>query len=141
MTHNKINYLELFHEKGFRITRQRQVILDAICQADGHITIREIYYRAKKLDKNIDRSTVYRSLDLFVQLGLVIPGEKNDGEQTYEMVKESHHHHLICTICGKDVEIEHEVVDDFYIQLSSIYDYEVVMDHLIVLGVCSKCSS
>jgi len=140
MTHNKINYLKLFHEKGLRITRQRQVILDAICQADGHVSIGEIFYRSKKLDKNIDRSTIYRSLDLFVKLGFVIPGEKINGEQTYEMIKESHHHHLICTMCGNDVEIENKVVDGFFNQLDSVYDYKIVMDHLIVFGVCSMCS-
>lgn len=141
MTHNKINYLELFHENGYRITRQRQVILDAICQADGHVTIGEIYFQSKKLGKNIDRSTIYRSLDLFVKLGLVITGEKSDGEQIYEMVKESRHHHLFCKVCGNEVEIDNKMVDGFYKQLSFTYGYEVVMDHLIVFGVCSKCSN
>ena len=140
MTHNKINYLDLFHENGFRITRQRQVVLDAICQADGHVTIGEIYYRSKKLDKNIDRSTIYRSLDLFVKLGLIITGEKNDSEQTYEMVKESRHHHLICKVCGNGVEIEKIVVDDFFTKLGNACDHEIGMDHLIVFGLCKKCS-
>jgi Fur family ferric uptake transcriptional regulator len=140
MTHNKINYLDLFHKNGFRITRQRQVVLDAICQADGHITIGEIYYQSKKLDNNIDRSTIYRSLDLLVKLGLVITGEKNNSEQTYEMIKENHHHHLICKVCGNDVEIENKLVDDFYTEIGNAYNYEIVMDHLIIFGVCKKCS-
>jgi len=139
MTHNKLNYLEKLHENGSRITRQRQVILDAICQADGHTTVGEIYYRSRKLDVSIDRSTVYRSLDLFVKLGIVIVAENINGERTYELVKECPHHHLICTICGNDVEIENKAVDDFYMQLSSEYKYEITMDHLIVFGVCSNC--
>ena len=140
MTHNKINYLDIFHKNGFRITRQRQVILDAICHADAHVTIGEIYYQSKKLDNNIDRSTIYRSLDLFQKLGLVVPGERNKGEQTYEMVQEYRHHHLICKICGKDVELESNVVIKFFNSIGSIHDFEVDMDHLIVLGICQKCS-
>jgi Fur family ferric uptake transcriptional regulator len=141
MTHNKINYLETLHQNGHRLTRQREVILDAICQSDGHATIGEVYYRSKKLDDSLDRSTVYRSLDLFVKLGIVISGETIDGVRTYELAKESRHHHLICTQCGNAVEIEDTVVDDFYQFLRTEYKYEVDMDHLIVFGICFDCSN
>jgi len=139
MTHNKINYLETLHKNRRRLTRQRQVILDAICQADGHATIGEVYYRAKKYDENLDRSTVYRSLDLFVDLGIVIVAENIDGERTYELVKESRHHHLICSECGNAVEIEDDVVENFYQALRYEYKYKVDMDHLIVFGICLDC--
>ncbi|MGD2159029.1 MAG: Fur family transcriptional regulator [Anaerolineales bacterium] len=135
MTHNKINYLETLHQNGHRLTRQKEVILDAICQADGHATIREFHYRSKKLNDSLDRSTVYRPLDLFVKLGIVISGETIDGERTYELAKENCHHHLICIKCGKAVEIEDTVVDDFYHFLRPEYKYEVDMDHLIVFGI------
>lgn len=140
MTHNKINYLELFHEKGYRLTRQRQAILDALCQSDGHATVGEIYYRVKMLDNSIDRSTVYRSLDSFIQLGLVICGDDVNGERVYELIKDRQHHHLICSKCGNDIEVENQVVEDFYRQLQNLYHYEIKMDHLIVFGICSNCS-
>jgi Fur family ferric uptake transcriptional regulator len=141
MTHNKINYLDLFHKHGFRITHQRQAVLDAVCQANGHVTISQIIFQTRKLDRGIDQSTVYRSLELFEKLGLVIPGEKVNGEQTFEIVQESRHHHLICTNCGNEVEIDDEIVDDFYRQLKSAYGFDVRMDHLIVLGVCGNCTN
>ncbi len=139
MTHDKMNYLEIFHEKGYRLTRQRQAVLDALCQADGHAKVGEIYYRVKKLDERIDRSTVYRSLDAFIQLGLAISGEDSNGERVFELIKEQHHHHLVCSECGNDIEVENEVVDNFYQQLQDLYKYEVKMDHLIVFGVCPEC--
>lgn len=139
MTHNKINYLEMFHEKGYRLTRQRQAILDALCQSDGHVTVGEIYYRVKMLDSRIDRSTVYRALDAFIQLGLAICAEDVSGERVYELIKERHHHHLICSECGNDIEVENMVVEDFYRQLRDLYHYEIKMDHLIVFGICSNC--
>jgi Fur family ferric uptake transcriptional regulator len=140
MTHNKINYLEIFHENGYRFTKQRQAILEAICQADGHETVAEIYYRAKELDEGIDRSTIYRAFEVFEKLGLVIRADDVNGERVYEMVKEQPHHHLICKQCGHDIEIKNRAVDEFYQYLQNEYDYEVVMDHLIVFGVCSRCS-
>jgi len=139
MSHNKINYLEKLHASGYRVTRQRQTILDSICEANGHATIADIYFRAKKFDQGIDRSTIYRTLDVFVKLGLVIYGENVNGERVYELVKEQQHHHLICKECGNDVGIDNQVVDDFYQNLKHIYSYEVNMDHLIVFGICSNC--
>lgn len=141
MSHNKINYLEMFHEKGYRLTRQRQAILDAVCQGGGHSTAGEIYHRATILDAGIDRSTIYRALDVFVRLGLVICGENVKGERVYELVKEEHHHHLICQECGDNIEVDNQIVEDFYLQLRNEYQYEVKMDHLIVFGICSGCSS
>ncbi len=117
MTHNSINYLELLHENGYRITSQRQVILDAVCLSDGHSSIGKIFHRAKELDKGIDKSTVYRALDLFVKLGIVNLADDINGERGYEMVKEGYHHHLLCKICGNDLEIENFLVDEFYEKL------------------------
>lgn len=139
MTHNRINYLEKFHENGYRVTRQRQAILDALCMADGHATVAEVFRRARALDKGLDRSTVYRALELFVSLGLVIIGDNLSGERVYELIRETPHHHLVCKHCGAEVEIENRVVDDFYRQLHSDYRYQVEMDHLIVFGVCPGC--
>lgn len=139
MTHDKMNYLEIFHEKGYRLTRQRQAVLDALCQSDGHATVGEIYYRAKMLDERIDRSTVYRSLDAFIQLGLAIIGEDVKGDRVFELIKERHHHHLICSECGNDIEVENQVVDNFYQQLQDLYKFEIKMDHLIVFGICPEC--
>jgi Fur family ferric uptake transcriptional regulator len=139
MAHNKINYLEIFHKNGYRVTKQRQVILDAICEADEHTTVGEIYFRAKRLDSTIDRSTIYRVLNVFVELGIVVGAEDVNGEKRYEVVKEQPHHHLICKICGSDVVIENLVIEEFYQTLQTSYDYEVDMDHLIVFGICSRC--
>lgn len=115
--------------------------MDAICEAGGHATIAEIYSRAKQMDIGIDRSTIYRAIDVFEKLGIVISGDDLDGERVYELVKEYPHHHLICKRCGHDIEINNNFVDEFYRNLQSEYDFEVVMDHLIVVGVCPECNN
>ena len=141
MTHNTINYLEKFRQHGFRITRQRLTILDALCMADGHATNAEIYQRAKEIDELIDRSTIYRTLDVLFGLGLVICGEDINGERVYELVREQNHHHLICRRCGEELEIDTQAVDDFYQYLENEHNYFVQMDHLMVFGICSGCSA
>lgn len=140
MAHNRINYLDKFHKNGYRITRQRQAILDALCQAGGHATVAEVFQRAKELDPNLDKSTVYRALELFVELDLVIIGGNLNGERVYELIKEDPHHHLICKSCGTDIEIENQMVDDFYLQLQNTYGYQINMDHLIIYGHCAQCA-
>lgn len=99
----------------------------------------EIYYRAKKLDGKIDRSTIYRVLDVLVELGIVNCSEDLNGNRVYELVKEQPHHHLVCKLCGEDTEIDNQVIEEFYQNLQTTYYYEVEMDHLIVFGVCPEC--
>ncbi len=140
MTHFKIDYFQIFRENGLRVTKQRQAILDAICLANGHATAAEIYQRAKALDASIDRSTIYRTLDVFVELGIVVAAEDLNRDRVYELVKEQPHHHLICKQCGRDLDIENQLVDEFYRTLKSHYRFEVSMDHLVVFGVCPQCS-
>ncbi len=139
MSHDRINYLEILHDHGLRMTPQRQVVLEAICTANGHATIQEIYYQSKQIDQSIDRSTVYRSLDLFVNLGITVTAESLAGEKTYELVQENRHHHLICAICGQELEIDPSLVSSFYQQINNFYGYLVEMDHLILHGTCPGC--
>jgi Fur family ferric uptake transcriptional regulator len=140
MSHNRLNYLDRLREQGYRLTKQRQVVLEAICQADGHATVGEVFFRARRIEKSIDRSTVYRAINLFVRVGLVNAAETENGERTYEIVQEEHHHHLICKQCGTDIEIENRLVAEFYQGLNVAYGYQVAMDHLIVFGVCARCA-
>ena len=141
MSHNKLNYLEILHKNGYRLTRQRQAILEAACQTGGHTPIRNIYLIAKKLDGGIDRSTVYRTLELFVKLGFVNVAENLTGERTYEIVQETQHHHLICKTCGGSMEIDIIIVNDFYQQIEQENGYHVDRDHLILYGLCPQCKN
>lgn len=140
MAHTKTNYFETFRKNGYRLTRQRQVVLDAVCMVGGHATVGEIYRQAKELDKRLDRSTLYRSLDAFIQMGLVISAETPDGERLYELAREKAHHHLVCKRCGYETEIAEGLIDDLFQTLEGEHDFTVEMDHLLVFGVCAQCS-
>lgn len=139
MSHNTIDYREIIRSSGHRVTPQRISILDAMCESSGHTTLGEIYARVRQIDKAIDRSTLYRTLKLFANLGLVVSADTGDGETYYEFAKPQHHHHLVCRSCGKEQEIGQEVMQSMFEQVEREYQFRVDTDHLVLFGLCSDC--
>jgi Fe2+ or Zn2+ uptake regulation protein len=139
MTHNQLDYPEILRSHGYRVTPQRVAILDAICAGEGHSTLGEIYARAHKQDPQIDKSTVYRALELFETVGLVLSADLDRHERGYEIVKPEPHHHLICEKCGTEIDIDSRVIDEFYVELENVYDFRVTKDHLVISGLCPNC--
>ena len=140
MTHHALNYEEIIRSAGHRLTPQRILILDALCEGEGHTTLGEIYARLRQTDRSIDRSTLYRTLKLFVDLGLVISADTGQGETYYEIPKPRHHHHLVCRQCGKEQEVEDTVVQSMFDDIAQQYDFKVNTDHLVLFGICSHCA-
>jgi Fur family transcriptional regulator, ferric uptake regulator len=140
MSHHFTDYHSVIRTAGYRVTKQRILILDAVCDGGGHTTLGEIYARVRVEDPTIDRSTLYRTLKLFVTLGLVVSADPGDGETYYEIAKVRRHHHLVCRSCGQQHEIDHTVVQPMFDQLSDIYGFAADSDHLVIRGVCSQCA-
>lgn len=139
MTHYNIDYAEIIRAAGHRVTHQRVLILDAVCEGGGHTTLGEVYARVREVDQSIDRSTLYRTLKLFVELALVVSADTGDGETYYEITKPHHHHHLVCRQCGKEQEIEHTLLQRMFDQVSQEYGFRVYTDHLVLFGICVEC--
>ncbi len=140
MAHENIEYETILHRAGYRVTRQRLTILDAVCEGKGHTTLKEIYTRVRVVDKSINQSSLYRALKLFVDLGLVVSATFDDGETYYEIAKPQRHHHLICRNCGMHQEIGHDVVQVMFHLLSREYGFQAKMDHLVIHGLCRECA-
>jgi Fur family transcriptional regulator, ferric uptake regulator len=139
MTHHSIDYEGIIHAAGYRVTPQRIDILDAVCAGGGHTTLGEIYARVRQVDPSIDRSTLYRTLKLFVELGLVVLADMGDGETYYEIAKPHRHHHLICRQCRKEQEIEHSLLQPMFDQVYQQYGFRADSDHLVLFGICGEC--
>lgn len=140
MGHTSLNYSRVLRKAGYRVTEQREVILDAVCAGGGHSTLKEIYLRAQREIPSLDRSSVYRALKLFVALGLVVSGVRSDGEDVYEIPQAHPHHHLICRACGGEHEIAHDVVEELYVAMHERYRFRVTSDHLVLFGICACCA-
>jgi Fur family transcriptional regulator, ferric uptake regulator len=139
MTHDTIDYEAIIHAAGHRVTPQRILILDAVCDGGGHTTLGEIFARVRHEDRSIDRSTLYRTLKLFVELGLVVSADTGGGETYYEIAKSHRHHHLVCRICGKEQEIDHTLLQPMFDQVLQDSGFEVDTDHLVLFGRCAAC--
>lgn len=139
MTHITTDYETIIRSAGHRVTPQRVLILDAVCDGGGHTTLGEVYARVRQFDPSIDRSTLYRSLKLFVDLGLVVSADTGDGETYYEITKPHRHHHLVCRQCGKEEEIDHTLLQSTFDKVFQQYSFKLDNDHLVLFGTCRDC--
>ncbi len=138
MSHHRWNYAALMRERGFRVTPQRQLILDAICEGKGHTTPHEIYERVRVKVPVINRTTVYRNLDFLCDMRLVVATQIGR-EMFYEIAGENPHHHLVCRQCNKVEQIGHDTVKALFDKIEREQRFTVDMDHLALFGLCKKC--
>lgn len=129
----------LIHSKGFRLTPQRQMILDAVREAGQHCTPEQIYERVQTKSSAINRATVYRTLEFLLRLGLVTTAHLQDNQVVYEIAGAHPHHHLICQNCHHVLELEHSLVAPFFQQLEAQKSVTILTDHLVLFGLCPAC--
>lgn len=138
MSHHTLNYAALMHDRGFRVTPQRQLILDAICDSDGHTTPEEIYERVRATAPAVNRATVYRNLDFLCEMRLVVAAQIG-GHMLYEIAANTPHHHLVCRKCNKVERLSHEALKSFFAKIEREQQFKIDMDHLALFGLCRKC--
>ena len=124
---------------GHPVTAQRRLLLDLIREADGHIDAKEIYRRASQRDESISLATVYRSLHLFKELGLVEERRLGELRGSYEIKHSVEHQHLVCKSCGKIIEFESSPIGKLVQEMKRIYDFNVTKAELYMEGYCREC--
>ncbi len=139
MTLQRRDYQSLMRERGFRVTPQRQLILDAVREGGGHTTPEEIYERVHAKAPTLNRATVYRTLDFLCELGLVVAADMGHRHMVYEIAGDTPHHHLVCRGCGAVERIEHETVRELFARIEREHDFAVDMPHLAIFGLCRHC--
>jgi Fur family transcriptional regulator, ferric uptake regulator len=138
-----------FRGCGYRITSGREAILDVLSRSDKHLSAEDIYMQVHPKYPNIGLTTVYRTLDVLADLGLVFRFDFGDRRARYELSQgpkgTRHHHHLICTKCNRVIDYtdfideEVELLNQTERGLSSKYDFKIT-NHLIQFyGLCNKC--
>jgi Fur family ferric uptake transcriptional regulator len=137
--HTTIDYKSLLHQHGFRITPQRQMILDAICEGTGHSKIEEILQRVHTRSSAVNQATVYRNLNFLVEMRLVVPCTLGVRSIVYEIAGATPHHHLVCRQCSRISTLAHTSVQSFFEQIAYEQDFDVETNHLALIGLCSDC--
>jgi len=126
-------------QRGYRLTPQRIMILEAVDRADGHISTEEIYVQVCARYPHMNISTVYRTLELLKELELVTETDMGDGRVRYHNIKKGHHHHLVCQQCGCIVDLEESVLSPLKDTLSRDYGFDADLKHLAIFGRCKQC--
>jgi len=122
-----------------RITQQRQLLLEIIEQAEAHVDADEIYRQARQKSPNISLSTVYRSLQLFKDMGLVEEHQLDGVRRYYESTSRSRHHHMVCLGCGQVFEFTCPSTERIKSRLSSEEGFKVTGVDVRLVGYCPKC--
>ncbi len=139
MSHNTWDYAAYLRDRGYRMTPQRQIIMDAICEGRGHTTLPEILNRVQKKSAAINQATVYRSLHFLLEAGLILKAEVASGETVYEIAGQSPHHHLLCRLCHHEIEIDAEPLIAMKEAIRERYNFAVDANHLVLTGLCAHC--
>lgn len=127
--------------RGLRWTPQRRVVLEVLAAVDGHVTGAELVDGCRALDPATTPSTVYRTLDVLEELGLVSHSHGLEGRQEFHVNQTEDHGHLLCAGCGGTWELGREEVQPLLEGLRLSRGFEVAVDHLSVEGRCAACRS
>lgn len=122
-------------EKGMRMTEQRRVIARVLSDAEDHPDVEEIHRRAVEIDANISIATVYRTMRLFEESGVVERHDFQDGRARYEEATEDHHDHLIDLRSGDVIEFVNEEIEKLQHRIAEEHGYKLVAHRLELYGV------
>ena len=126
------------HARGYRLTPQRHLILDAVRQAGDHVTPETVYQQIHRQNPAISRATIYRTLDFLCELRL-IHALYWGGQMYYEIVAEHPHHHLVCRVCGGMEECNRALLQTLFEAVEQEHRFTIDMDHIALFGVCAHC--
>jgi Fur family ferric uptake transcriptional regulator len=127
------------HERGLRWTPQRRLLVDVLAQTDGHITGAELVERCRAADPLTTPSTVYRTLDVLEDIGLIRHAHGLDGREEFHVRPAREHGHLHCTVCHGAWEIDRDEAAGLVEELERARGFRVDLGHLSVVGVCRAC--
>ncbi len=135
VTEAEMSLIELCVFKGMRMTEQRRVIASVIETSDDHPDVEELYRRASDIDPKISISTVYRTVKLFEDAGIIERHDFRDGRSRYETVSDVHHDHLIDLRSGKVIEFRNEEIERMQVEVARQLGYKLVDHRLELYGV------
>jgi Fur family ferric uptake transcriptional regulator len=119
-------------DKGMRMTEQRRIVARVLQESDDHPDVEELYRRASTVDPNISISTVYRTVKLFEDAGIIERHDFGDGRSRYETLPEEHHDHLIDLRSGTVIEFRNEEIERIQQRIAHDLGYKLV-DHRLEL--------
>jgi Fur family ferric uptake transcriptional regulator len=129
---------EELRARGYRVTPQRQLVLEAVAKLE-HASPEEIWADVQQTASGVNISTIYRTLELLEQLGLVTHTHLGHGAPRYHMAAEADHVHLVCSTCGRITQVPPDAVNALVTALDENSGFQTDLGHLTVYGRCATC--
>ncbi|MDT0305552.1 transcriptional repressor [Streptomyces sp. DSM 44917] len=126
-------------KRGYRLTPQRQLVLEAVDRLE-HATPEAILTEVRRTAGGVNISTVYRTLELLEELGLVSHAHLGHGAPTYHLAERHHHLHLMCRDCETVLEADLEMAEPFAERLRQRFGFDTDLRHFAIFGRCEECS-
>ena len=133
--------LDTLRQRGYRMTPQREMIIETLAHTGKHVSAEEIYDQVHSRARAINIATVYRTLDLLVANGLASRADLWDGCVVYTTFEHGEHIHLVCKHCGEVLNAEHHLLEPLDNKLRSNYQFLADLEHLSITGLCARCQS
>ncbi len=137
----KKEFAKFLKRKNMKITQSRLDLIDLIASYGKHFEVEELAnWIATKADKSVSRSTVYRTIKLLQEFGVIREVIKQGNKTIYEFVAgKAHHDHLVCMECGKIIEFVNEDIEKLQDEVCKEYDFTPVHHRLEIFGICKDC--
>ena len=136
MSQDNIKNLEqLCIERGMKMTEQRRIIARVLSDADDHPDVEDVYQRSVQLDPKISIATVYRTVRLFEEAGLLDRHDFGDGRSRYEQASDDHHDHLVDVQSGDIIEFHDEELEELQRQIAARLGYSLIGHRMELYGV------
>ncbi|HEY8463954.1 MAG TPA: Fur family transcriptional regulator [Bacillota bacterium] len=135
-------FQEYLAEKNLKFTEQRRIILNSFLATETHFSVEELYDRIKRNYPEIGQTTVYRTLKLLTDCGLANELKFTNSVSRYEhLFGHEHHDHLICTECGKVIEVRDEEIEVLQKELAQKHHFLVTAHRMELYGQCQDCQN
>src|SRR5438477_7581973 len=129
----------LLAEKGLRVTKQRLEVLAELARERDDVTAQSLWRRLRERDSHTGLATVYRTLSLLHEKGVIDSFTHHGTELCYRLCTDAHHHHLLCTACHRVVEIEQCGIDGWIAEVTSRHGFVATEHRVEIAGVCGDC--
>ena len=130
--------IKTLKQKGLKLTPQRRLIIDALHETDAHLTAEEIITHVQARMPEVNKSTIYRTLELLEGAGCVFKSELGN-HSIYHHAEEGHHHHLVCSKCGRTIDCDEDLFVPVERSLGEKYGFTVNFNHVVMSGLCQEC--
>jgi Fur family transcriptional regulator, ferric uptake regulator len=139
MTQTHAPLLAALKRSGHRLTEPRKSVGELIARRGGHFTAADLLHDARTSRLRLGRATVFRSLELFTDLGVLERLDLPSGEHAYVPCEPAHHHHVVCSRCGRTTEVEDRGMQAVMEEIARQTGYRIERHRLELYGLCATC--